>query len=78
MKIEATLVLAVLTLALATMASAVADESLRKQAESGNVDARLKRVFAVDIETCPDCGGTVRVAAPAHPAPAALVRPCTS
>jgi hypothetical protein len=24
---------------------------------------RLKRVFAVDIETCPDCGGTLRVVA---------------
>jgi hypothetical protein len=24
---------------------------------------RLKRVFAVDIETCPDCGGTLRVIA---------------
>jgi hypothetical protein len=22
---------------------------------------RLKRVFAIDIETCPDCGGTQRV-----------------
>ncbi len=24
---------------------------------------RLKRVFAVDIETCPDCGGKLRVIA---------------
>jgi hypothetical protein len=24
---------------------------------------RLKRVFAIDIETCPDCGGTLRVIA---------------
>jgi hypothetical protein len=39
---------------------------------------RLKRVFAIDIENCPNCGGKLRVAAPAHPAPAALVRPCTS
>ena len=23
----------------------------------------LKRVFAIDIETCPDCGGTLRVIA---------------
>ena len=22
---------------------------------------RLKRVFAIDIETCPECGGTLRV-----------------
>ncbi|MEJ2255660.1 MAG: hypothetical protein P8X98_01410 [Woeseiaceae bacterium] len=22
---------------------------------------RLKRVFAIDTETCPDCGGTLRV-----------------
>jgi hypothetical protein len=24
---------------------------------------RLKRVFAIDIETCSDCGGTLRVIA---------------
>jgi hypothetical protein len=24
---------------------------------------RLKRVFAIDIETCPDCGGQLRVIA---------------
>ena len=24
---------------------------------------RLKRIFAIDIETCPDCGGTLRVSA---------------
>ena len=24
---------------------------------------RLKRVFAIDIETCPKCGGTLRVIA---------------
>jgi hypothetical protein len=24
---------------------------------------RLKRVFAIDIETCPECGGTLRVIA---------------
>jgi hypothetical protein len=24
---------------------------------------RLKRVFAIDIETCPECGGKVRVIA---------------
>jgi hypothetical protein len=24
---------------------------------------RLKRLFAIDIETCPDCGGTLRVIA---------------
>ena len=24
---------------------------------------RLKRVFGVDIETCPDCGGAVRIIA---------------
>ena len=24
---------------------------------------RLKRVFAIDIETCPDCGGTLKVIA---------------
>jgi hypothetical protein len=24
---------------------------------------RLKRVFAIDIESCPDCGGTLRVIA---------------
>jgi hypothetical protein len=24
---------------------------------------RLKRVFAIDIQTCPDCGGTLRVIA---------------
>ena len=24
---------------------------------------RLKRVFAIDIETCPHCGGTLRVIA---------------
>ncbi len=24
---------------------------------------RLKRVFAIDVETCPDCGGTLRVIA---------------
>jgi hypothetical protein len=24
---------------------------------------RLKRVFAIDIETCPDCGGRLRVIA---------------
>ncbi len=24
---------------------------------------RLKRVFQIDIETCPDCGGTLRVIA---------------
>jgi hypothetical protein len=24
---------------------------------------RLKRVFAIDIETCPDCGGKLRVVA---------------
>jgi len=23
----------------------------------------LKRIFAIDIETCPDCGGTLRVIA---------------
>ena len=28
---------------------------------------RLKRVFNIDIETCSACGGTVKVAAPAHP-----------
>jgi hypothetical protein len=28
---------------------------------------RLNRVFAIDIETCPECGGMLRVAAPAHP-----------
>ena len=39
---------------------------------------RLKRVFGIDVETCPACGGAVRIAAPAHPAPATLVRPCTS
>jgi hypothetical protein len=39
---------------------------------------RLKRVFDIDIETWPECGGKLRVAAPAHPVPAALVRPCTS
>jgi hypothetical protein len=24
---------------------------------------RLKRIFAIDIETCPDCGGKLRVIA---------------
>ena len=24
---------------------------------------RLKRVFAIDIETCPDCGGQLRIIA---------------
>lgn len=28
---------------------------------------RLKRVFHIDIETCLQCGGPVKVAAPAHP-----------
>jgi hypothetical protein len=28
---------------------------------------RLKRVFAIDIETCSECGGAVKVAALAHP-----------
>ena len=28
---------------------------------------RLKRVFNIDIETCRECGGAVRVAAPARP-----------
>jgi hypothetical protein len=28
---------------------------------------RLKRVFAIEIEQCPDCGGRLRVADPAHP-----------
>jgi len=28
---------------------------------------RLKRVFAIDIETCPHFGGTLRLVAPAHP-----------
>ena len=28
---------------------------------------RLKRVFNIDIETCRECGGAVKVAAPAHP-----------
>jgi rRNA maturation protein Nop10 len=27
---------------------------------------RLKRVFAIDIETCPKCGGTLRVIACTH------------
>ena len=39
---------------------------------------RLKRVFDIDIETCEKCGGQVKVTALAHPAPAALVHPCTS
>jgi len=54
----------------------------------------LKRVFNIDVETCRDCGGAVKVTALAHsatapcvalppasmqsPAPAALVHPCTS
>ena len=25
------------------------------------MDARLKRVFKIDIESCPDCGGRLRV-----------------
>ncbi len=28
---------------------------------------RLKRVFKIDIETCGECGGAVKVAALAHP-----------
>ncbi len=28
---------------------------------------RLKRVFNIDVETCQACGGTVEVAALAHP-----------
>jgi hypothetical protein len=28
---------------------------------------RLKRVFNIDIETCRECGGAVKVAAPAYP-----------
>jgi len=39
---------------------------------------RLKRVFKIDIETCDQCGGAVKVAALARPAPAALVNPFTS
>jgi len=27
----------------------------------------LKRVFNIDIEICNECGGTVKIAAPAHP-----------
>ena len=30
---------------------------------------RLKRVFAVDIETCPECGGKLRVIACIEDAP---------
>jgi len=39
---------------------------------------RLKRVFKIDILTCEHCGGAVKVAAPAHPARAAFVHPCTA
>ena len=39
---------------------------------------RLKRVFQIEIETCNYCGGAVKVAAPAHPARAAFVHPCTA
>ena len=39
---------------------------------------RLKRVFKIDIEICEHCGGAVKVAAPAHPARAAFVPPCTA
>jgi rRNA maturation protein Nop10 len=39
---------------------------------------RLKRVFNIDMENCEKCGGHVKVTALAHPARAALVRPCTS
>ena len=28
---------------------------------------RLKRVFDIDIETCSECGGDVRITVPAHP-----------
>jgi len=28
---------------------------------------RLKRVFDIDIETCSECGGDVKIAVPAHP-----------
>ena len=28
---------------------------------------RLKRVFSIEIETCSECGGDVRIAVPAHP-----------
>jgi hypothetical protein len=34
---------------------------------------RLKRVFAIDIESCPDCGGTLRVIACIE-APALIAR----
>ncbi len=39
---------------------------------------RLKRVFNIDVKTCRVCGGVAKVAVPAHPAPTAFVRPCTS
>jgi hypothetical protein len=39
---------------------------------------RLKRVFNIDVETCRACGAAAKVAVPAHPAPTAFVRPCTS
>ena len=39
---------------------------------------RLKRVLKIDIQTCEHCGRAVKVAAPAHPARAAFVHPCTA
>ncbi len=39
---------------------------------------RLKHVFNIEIETRNYCGGAVKVIAPAHPARAAFVHPCTA
>ena len=39
---------------------------------------RLKRVFNIEVSTCPKCGVEAKVVAPVPPAPATLEHPCTS
>jgi len=54
------------------------DRTPDERRASMNWAQRLKRVFDIDVETCAQCGGGVKVTAPAHPAPVELVHPCTS
>ena len=36
-------------------------ENTRQTARASDLDQRLRRVFAMDIETCPKCGSKLRV-----------------
>ena len=64
-------------------ASCPPPSALRPPPSALRASLRLFRIapgdlVKIDILTCKHCGGAVKVAAPAHPARAAFVHPCTA